>query len=191
MQLNETIPTLSFSFFHCSIHEFTASRGFHSENSRVMDRNRGRHRTHFDILEMQDQLYSFLQMAPQLHLAARVTCHLTAAVILSVQQQGPIAILLFLFHLYANLLLLLHSPACPWQHGLVYAPHTQIRTFMSAGISKSSNLTDWDIASECPFPLIFYMNIKQSSVTVKATNDWWLSRPYAADRSLALKCYSN
>lgn len=46
---------------------------------------------------MQDQLFSFLQMAPQLHLAAPVTCHFTAAIIISVQQQGPIATLLFIF----------------------------------------------------------------------------------------------
>lgn len=55
------------------------------------------------MLEMHAQLYSFLQMAPQLHLAMRVTCHLTAVVIISVQQRGPIAILLFRFKSYAPL----------------------------------------------------------------------------------------
>ncbi len=108
-------------------------------------------------------------MAPQLHLAVHVTCHLTAAVILSVQQRGPSAILLFC--VTTMQIICCSCTTLPTRDNMVYAPHAQIPTFMRAGISKSANLTDRDEASECPSPLIFYMNIKQFSVTVKAEYD--------------------
>lgn len=96
----------------------------------------------FDILEMQDQLYSFLQMAPQLHLAAHVTCHLTTAVIWSVQQQGPIAILLvFLFPPMQ-----IFCSSCTTTPALdnmdLCLLQTQIPIIMRASISKSTNLID-------------------------------------------------
>lgn len=60
-------------------------------------------------------------------------------------------------------------------------------TFMSAGINKSINYKDWDIASKCPSPLILYMNIKRFFVKVRAGYALWLFRAYPTDSGLTLK----
>lgn len=83
-------------FFLCSVHEFAGSQGFHRENSCVMDPNRGRHCTVLTYWKCKISCIHSCRWLPQLHLAAHVTSHLIAAVILSVQQQGPIALLVFL-----------------------------------------------------------------------------------------------
>lgn len=143
MQLNETMPTLYDFFFPCPVHEFTGSQSFHHENFCMMDHNRGRHCTVLTRWKCKISYIHFCRWVPNYTLAVRVTCHLTAATILSVQQRGTISILLF--HCYANHMLFLHSAACPQQHGLLYAPHTQVPTFMSAGISKRPSHADGNV----------------------------------------------
>lgn len=118
MQFNETMLILS-HFFSYFVHEFTGSQSFHRENSCVMDHNEGRHLTVLTHWKCKISYIRFCRWVPNYTLAVCVTCHLTAATILSVQQRGPISILLF--HYYANHMLLLHNTAC-LQHGLLYAP---------------------------------------------------------------------
>lgn len=99
------------------------------------------------------------------HLSSQCRCNII------IQQRGAIAILVFHFTTMQIIcssyitLLVLDNVGC------IPAASAQIPIFQSVGISKSTVFTDRDIASECPFPLICYMNIKQLCVTVKAGYD--------------------
>lgn len=99
------------------------------------------------------------------HLSSQCRCNII------IQQRGAIAILVFHFTTMQIIcssyitLLVLDNVGC------IPAASAQIPIFQSVGISKSTVFTDRDRASECPFPLICYMNIKQLCVTVKAGYD--------------------
>lgn len=128
-------------FFSCCIHEFTGSQSFFGENSRVMDRNGGRHCTVLTYWKCKISYIHFCRWLPNYTLAVRVTCHLTAAVILSVQQRGPIAILLFHFTTMQIICSCTTPPAL--NSGWIIL-HIRI-LWMRAGISKSINITERDI----------------------------------------------
>lgn len=98
-------------FFLRSDREFAGSQSFHYEISRVMDRNGGRRCAVLTHWKCWISYIHFCRWLPNYTLAVRVTCHLKAATILSVQRRGPISILLFDY--YAN------HRHCPQHHGLL------------------------------------------------------------------------
>lgn len=146
----------------CFVHEFAGSQGFHRRNPCVMDYNRGRHRVVLTYWECKISCIHFCRWLPNY---ISCLCHLSSHCCSNIicTAEGTHCFIVISLHYHVNHMLVLHSPACRRQYELVYAPHTQIHTFMRAGIT---NLTD--IASECPSPLICYMNIKQFSGMVKA-----------------------
>lgn len=118
---------------------------------------------------MQDQLYSFLQMAPQLHLAAHVTCHLTAAVILSIQRQGPFPFYCYSLSMsYSGSISDIFLPhGCHYYECMEKYEHLPLRQGHGFWVSFF-----FDILSKC-------------SATVNAGNYFWSSRLLAANSSLA------
>lgn len=83
-------------------------QSLHRENSCVMDRNAGRQHTVLTQWKCKISYIHFRRWLPNYTLAVRVTCHLMAATILSVQQREPISVL---FNYYGNHMLFLHDTA--------------------------------------------------------------------------------
>lgn len=147
----------------------------------VMDRNAGRHGAVLTYWKCKISYVHFCRWLPNYILAVHVTCHLVAAVILSVQHRGT--------HCHIVMSLLCKSAAALAQpcmpsttQGWVML-HTQIHTFTSAGISKSTNLTD----KRCSFWVSFSFDLIYEYQTVLCDSekqDLWLPRAYTADRSL-------
>lgn len=111
---------------------FTASQGFHRENSSVMDPNRGRHCTVLTYWKCKISYIHFCRWLPNYTLAVHVTCHLTAPVI-SLQQKASAATLLLDFT--AMQIICCSCTALLSFNWLIYP------IFMSAGITNSANLT--------------------------------------------------
>ncbi len=163
MQLNETMQTISAFFFSCSVHEFTGAGASIVRTPVWWIVIEGDLPQFWHIGNAKSAVFISADGSPitfscPCHLPSHCCCNIICTA------EGTHCHIVVPFHNYANYMLPLHSSACSKQHGLVYA-------FMSAGISKSTNLTDRDITSECPFPFIFFMNVKQLSVAVKAGYD--------------------
>lgn len=134
------------------------------EISCVMDHNEGKHLTAVTHWKCKISYIHFCRWVPNYTLAVRVTCHLTAATLLSVQQRGPISILLF--HYYANHMLLLHNAARPRQHGLLYAPALRFPPLWVQNQPHRQN-----IASQCP---LFWCPMRISNSSLWQWNRIWL-----------------